>query len=706
MLLMPAVPQVIQANAAEPESPTPQATDPQKDLGVTAGTLEPGAEPVTVRPAANPIDGQIIASAGNTPMLRQTAPPLTTTPFTTPPPDKSPLPTGTPAMPPTQSPVRTALSATLSVVSAQPSLPTHEQAFRRLASTTTPLTNVPIDKAHPGKASSLPVPVKVALETAPTETALTDPVPAPVEAQLPNVAVISSKAAATPDQDPAQPRLAATAVPDQEDAATPSPATRFTAPPSTLAQSQEVRSNRVPPVVTQKPELPAPSRATTTPTAQPVTTVVPAHPQKDFIASQAAPEAAVEPDPQTNSTTPEPTPAANSRPAALSGPSKPSRHAVAARVQSAPIAPVSSQETVTPPAQSNDAPAQSPALAGQPVATSGQKPADQAKQLRDVSSTRTNLIPLQSASAAVLAPDVPVPSATPAPGHNDTQKAGQSAPQLPAQAGNATLVGTTPAVPSAPRTENLAFTLQMTRTDALPARAPVLQPKPVAVEPAPARRTDSNVVPREPQSSTAPEAFPDNRASAYAEVLRKNSAPEAGLHWADATSMQHSDVRAASAPGESAEPSPAGPASPAADIQLPLEASHKTPVNQGILLQVGGNNQATASIRVADRAGTVNISVHATDPDLRNSLRSNLGDLSSQLNTQGWRTEVSRPVPAATHAENARDSRSEGERSSSQQQQTTGGGRQQSQQRRANSGRWQDEFEEVSSQPASTGGKT
>ena len=682
---------------------------------MTAGTVESGAEPVTARPAANPIDGQIIALAGNSPMLRQTAPPPTPTPLTTPPPDKSPLPTGTPAMPPTQSPVSTALSATPSntplpappsVVSAQPSLPTHEQAFRRPASTTTPLTDAPTDKTSPGKASSLPVPVKVALETAQTETAPTDPVPAPVKAQLPNAPAISSKVTATPDQAPAQPRITATAIPQQENASTPSLATRFTAPPSTPAQSQEARSNRIPPVSTQKPELPALSRATTTTAAPPVATVAPAPHQKSSITTPQASAAPAEPDAQTRSNIADPAPVANSRPVAPSGPSKVSQPEVAARVQSDLMVPVSSKETVAPPAQANDVPAQSAATAGQAVASSDQKPADPAKQTRDGSSTRTNLIPLQSASAAVLAPDVPVPSAASAPGHNDTHNAGQSAPQLPAQSGNATLVGTTPAVPLAPRTENLAFTLQMTHTDALPARAPVPQTKPVAVEPAPvqSRQPDSNVIPREPQPSTAPEASQDNRASAFAEVLRKNFAPETGLHWADATPLQHADVRAGSISGDAAEPAPAGPASPAADIQPPLEASPKIPVNQEILLQVGGNNQATASIRVADRAGTVNISVHATDPDLRNSLRSNLGDLSSQLNTQGWRTEVSRPVPAATHAENPRDSHSEGERSSSQQQ-PTGGGRQQNQQRRANAGSWQDEFEEVSSQPASTGGK-
>ncbi len=651
---------------------------------MTAGTVESGAEPATAQPAANPIDGNIFALAGNSPMLRQSAAMLTTTPLTTAPPAKAPLPADTPAILPTQSPVNTALSV----------MPSNE-----------PLpANVPIDKASPGKASSLPVPVKVALESAPLETAPTDPVPAPVEAQLPNAPVISSKVAATPDQAPAQPRLAATAIPQQENAATPSPATRFTAPPSTPAQSQEARSNSVPPVVTQKTEVPEPPRAITPTAAPPVATLAPAPQQEDFIVSQATPEAfaaPAEPDAQTRSNIAEPAPIANSRPAALSGPAKVSQRAVAARVQSDLIVPVSSQETVRLPAQANDVPAQSPAPAGPAVAPNDRKPEDQAKQFREVPSTRP-----QSASAAVLTPDVPVPSATTAPGHDDTHNAGQSAPQLPAQSGNATLVGTTPAVPLAPRTENLAFTLQMTHTDALPARAPVPQTKPVAVEPAPvqARQPDSNVIPREPQPSTAPEASQDNRASAYAEVLRKNSAPETGLHWADATPLQHADVRAASISGDTAEPAPAGPASPAPDIQPPLEASPKIPVNQEILLQVGGNNQATASIRVADRAGTVNISVHATDPDLRNSLRSNLGDLSSQLNTQGWRTEVSRPVPAATHAENARDSHSEGERSSSQQQ-PSGGGRQQNQQRRANAGSWQDEFEEVSSQPASTGGK-
>ena len=278
-----------------------------------------------------------------------------------------------------------------------------------------------------------------------------------------------------------------------------------------------------------------------------------------------------------------------------------------------------------------------------------------------------------------------------------------------------TVAGVAPNASIAAKPENLAFSLHLTQADPLPARAPDIQPKTAAPQPSALQQPDAKSKQSQPQAGNALDvssaenaaettALP--RASEVAEVLRRYSGPAPSLHWADALPVHENTLRTAAAPTETGEPTPADPASPAPEIQQHLETPVKALASQEISLQVSGSNQTTASIRVADRAGTVNISVHASDPVLRDSLRSNLGELSSRLNTQGWKTDLSRPAPAASHGETARDSRSEGERSFSQQQQSFNG-RQQQQQRRTSPARWRDELEQqVSGQPAGTGGKS
>jgi len=111
-----------------------------------------------------------------------------------------------------------------------------------------------------------------------------------------------------------------------------------------------------------------------------------------------------------------------------------------------------------------------------------------------------------------------------------------------------------------------------------------------------------------------------------------------------------------------------------------------------ILLHLTGNDQAPAAIRVADRAGAVNVSVHTSDPVLRESLRSNLGQLSAQLSAQGWKAEVTKTAAVTTHPEGRQDSHSQGQRGS--QQQPSGAYRQQQRDRRANGGQWQNELDQ------------
>jgi hypothetical protein len=139
------------------------------------------------------------------------------------------------------------------------------------------------------------------------------------------------------------------------------------------------------------------------------------------------------------------------------------------------------------------------------------------------------------------------------------------------------------------------------------------------------------------------------------------------------------------------------------DAQPVLPEAPRTNATGEILLQLGGKDQAAAAIRVSDRAGTVNVSVHAADADLRSSLRSNLGDLASQLSHQGWKTEVVKTGTTLTRGETSQDPRQDGQRSPGQQQPSSQGERQPQRDRRAASGQWRAEFEEQSS--GNPGGK-
>jgi len=90
----------------------------------------------------------------------------------------------------------------------------------------------------------------------------------------------------------------------------------------------------------------------------------------------------------------------------------------------------------------------------------------------------------------------------------------------------------------------------------------------------------------------------------------------------------------------------------------------RTSGSSEILLHLTGNDASSAAIRVADRAGSVNVSVHAADPVLRESLRSNLGELSNQLNAEGWKADVVKSAAVATHSESQQDSHAAGQRGS------------------------------------------
>jgi hypothetical protein len=130
----------------------------------------------------------------------------------------------------------------------------------------------------------------------------------------------------------------------------------------------------------------------------------------------------------------------------------------------------------------------------------------------------------------------------------------------------------------------------------------------------------------------------------------------------------------------------------------------KASASSEILLHLTSNDQTSAAIRVADRAGSVNVSVHASDPVLRETLRANLGDLSNQLSNQGWKADVVKSAAVATPPGSQQDSHA-GEQRGSQQQSSGGGERQPQRDRRANGGQWQQELDQqISGGDAHSGG--
>ena len=121
------------------------------------------------------------------------------------------------------------------------------------------------------------------------------------------------------------------------------------------------------------------------------------------------------------------------------------------------------------------------------------------------------------------------------------------------------------------------------------------------------------------------------------------------------------------------------------------------PVNE-ISVRVNGPDQSSAAIRVVDRSGEIRVSVHASDPQLTNTLRADVDQLRSHMTSRGWDAEVWTPQNTPTGA--ARESGNNG--SPGPQDQNNSGGRRdgqgqnQSQQNPEDSGKqpaWMEEFE-------------
>jgi hypothetical protein len=274
-----------------------------------------------------------------------------------------------------------------------------------------------------------------------------------------------------------------------------------------------------------------------------------------------------------------------------------------------------------------------------------------------------------------------------------------------------------PKLPLIPQAENFAFAVRMLGVESAPktlvttAAAPVREPAgPVAQpqsgntqQPAPSKDQTPddarNVV--QPPASEAEKSGP--AAPTPSNLLATQQPTGVTPHWNDAATAPAPELVPTMGAAEPAESTHSSLPIAAQETQLLAPELPKTSASSEILLHLTGNDESSAAIRVADRAGAVNVSVHASDPVLRETLRSNLGELSTQLNSQGWKADVIKPAAVAAQSGSQQDSHGGEQRGS--QQQAFGGDRQPQRDRRSNGGQWRQELDQqISGGNAHSGG--
>ena len=264
----------------------------------------------------------------------------------------------------------------------------------------------------------------------------------------------------------------------------------------------------------------------------------------------------------------------------------------------------------------------------------------------------------------------------------------------------------------APATSGAAPSRSMPNVTNLPADAshsrsasPTSAPEPRAFgKPEPTPRESTNVA--KPETEARAQVSTDSPTLARPVTVNHSSSP---LYPAMPGSAGELGALAHVDPGPSMnlsdQPPPAlPPVTPPAQLQALNLAPPRTNASNDILLNLG-NGPTSAAVRVVDRAGTITVSVHASDQDLRNSLRTNLSDLTTQLSAQGLRTEVLKTASAQSSPESRQEQPSQQQRGSSQQHSLSENDRQSQRERRGND-RWLDELtEQTSASIAKPGGK-
>jgi hypothetical protein len=367
--------------------------------------------------------------------------------------------------------------------------------------------------------------------------------------------------------------------------------------------------------------------------------------------------------------------------------------------------------------QSDAAPKQKAAAS---TVTKSKKTSDGNDKVDVTATPMPNLMVVQKNPLTFSIPSIPLPGheveslpvsdEAPSPAENQSQSFMQSGADDASSAAppglNLPLPKAGPVAPLAiaPADEKLAFSARLTQPESPP--APVQATRISTLPPSRSQTSEQTRTAAEPTA-----AAPSGKDPYPTADSKKTNAPETVLPVREISPASVLDLRQPASPPQHAESTPAAPARSLAiqDIQPALPEMPKPPASTEIMLQLAGQNQSTASVRVVDRMGTINVTVHAADPDLRSSLRSNLSDLASQLTGQGYKTEMVKPAVLAANADNQHDSRQSGRDGSGHQQQhqSTPDDRQNPRDRRANSDRWRDQLDlETSGTPGAPGGKS
>ena len=195
-----------------------------------------------------------------------------------------------------------------------------------------------------------------------------------------------------------------------------------------------------------------------------------------------------------------------------------------------------------------------------------------------------------------------------------------------------------PKTPLQPQAENFAFAVRMLGLETSPRHSPLTESK-MSVTASETRASQPNTPVTRPQSVASQPRLPQSQTSSDSRreaqpAVNQTERPDTGghepshlvepqqtlgvtAHWNDAAVFQaptHGSIEAAPEPVQAGRP----------DLPLAAQESHllapelpKTSASSQILLHLTGNDQSSAAIRVADRAGSVNVSVHASDPVLQ-----------------------------------------------------------------------------------------
>jgi len=224
-----------------------------------------------------------------------------------------------------------------------------------------------------------------------------------------------------------------------------------------------------------------------------------------------------------------------------------------------------------------------------------------------------------------------------------------------------------------------------------------------AEQPTPTRHQESSGERNPSRSNEQRSPVTDAKAASETSNTSNILAASSSLHLNEMATAPRLDLHPAAVLPEAPEPAQTSLSTALHEVQPVLPELPKPSVSSEILLHLNGTAQDSAAVRVVDRAGTVNVSVHASDPELRSSLRSNLSELASQLNGQGWKTEAVKTTVPPPNSGNTPDSGTHGQRSFNQQQSPANSDRQFQRDRRPSS-RWLEELEQQTSGNAGNSG--